>query len=293
MTGSIGTALLLTLAMAAAVPAPDPSYRSSLEQWRREREARLRAEDGWLSVAGLFWLEQGANTFGSGPSQAIILPADAAPERAGALNLAGRRVTVHLEAGVAATLNGQAVTTAELRPDSADVLVLGRLRLQVIERGDRFGLRMRDPEAPQRRAFTGLEWYPVQESYRVTARFVPAASPRSIPIPNVLGQVNHMPSPGRVVFTLRGRQLSLDPVLEEGSPQLFFIFRDTTAGKGTYPAGRFVYADPPKEGKVVLDFNKAYSPPCAFTNFATCPLPPKQNRLNVAISAGEKDPKLH
>jgi uncharacterized protein (DUF1684 family) len=136
--------------------------------------------------------------------------------------------------------------------------------------------------------FTGLRWFPVQEDYRVEGRFVPYTSAKTIAVPNILGQVEEMPSPGYVAFTIGGREVRLDPVLEEpGASELFFIFRDQTTGKETYPAGRFLYAAMPKDGRVTLDFNKAYSPPCAFTPFATCPLPPKQNRLPVRIEAGE------
>ena len=131
------------------------------------------------------------------------------------------------------------------------------------------------------------------EAYRVRARFVPAPSPRTIPIPNVLGQVEAMPSPGQAIFTLGGREYRLEPVLERGETQLFFIFRDQTAGRETYPSGRFLYADPPQDGTLVLDFNRAYSPPCAFTDFATCPLPPPQNRLPLRIEAGEHRPAGH
>jgi uncharacterized protein (DUF1684 family) len=163
--------------------------------------------------------------------------------------------------------------------------------MYVIERGGRFALRVKDPESARRRSFRGLDWFPVRESYRVTARFVPYEPPKAIPIANVLGTVEPMPSPGYVVFSLNGREFHLDPVLEDpAAKELFFIFRDETAGKQTYPAGRFLYADLPKDGRVVLDFNKAYSPPCAFTSFATCPLPPRQNRLDVRIEAGEKRP---
>jgi uncharacterized protein (DUF1684 family) len=288
----------LALAAALTAIAPPPSeYRQSIEVWRRERETRLKAEDGWLAVAGLFWLHEGANRFGAEASNEIVLPAGSAPAHAGVLALTSKRVTVRLEPEVTATVDGQPVKAErELKPDTPgppDVLRLGRLRLSIIERGGRYGLRLRDPESARRRSFTGLRWYPIDDSYRVTARFVPSRAGRTIPIPNVLGQVEEMPTPGRVEFTVRGQRLRLDPVLEEGSTDLFFIFRDQTAGKETYPAGRFLYADPPRDGAVVLDFNKAYSPPCAYTDFATCPLPPKQNRLAVAIAAGEKKPLGH
>jgi uncharacterized protein len=279
-------ALLVSLASLGASP-PPPSYRESIESWRQEREKKLRAEDGWLAVAGLFWLREGDNRVGSGADNEVVLPADAAPARAGTLVLHDGRVMFRAAPGLEAASVG---AERELKPDSKDVVTLGRLRLSVIERSGRYGLRVRDPENARRRGFAGLAWYPVDSTYRVEARFVPAPAPRSLEIVNVLGDLLKMPSPGHVEFTLQGRALRLEPVLEEGSPELFFIFRDTTAGRETYPAGRYLYAQPPQEGRVTLDFNKAYSPPCAFTDFATCPLPPQGNRLPIAVRAGEKRP---
>lgn len=285
------------LAAALATPAADPVYRAGIETWRQQREARLKADDGWLAVAGLFWLDEGPNRFGSGPDNAIVLPAGAAPPVAGTFELRQGRVGVRVEPGVAVTAAGQPVTAMELRSDEPgppDVLKLGRLSLQVIVRGGRYGIRMRDPESEARRGFAGLRWFPIRDDLRFEARFVQWPSPRTIPIPNVLGQVNDLPSPGYVEFTVEGRRLRLEPVIEEpGAEELFFIFRDQTAGQETYPAGRFLYAAMPKDGVVVLDFNKAYSPPCAFTAYATCPLPPPQNRLPVRIEAGEKNPHAH
>jgi uncharacterized protein len=278
-------ALGLPAVLALGTAPVQPTYKASIEDWRGEREARLRAEDGWLAVAGLHWLHEGANTLGTTAGNDIVLPAGSAPGRAGTVTLREGRVTL--------TLTDGAPSQRSIVPDSDDVVALGRLHLSVIERSGRLGLRVRDPEAPRRRGFEGLTWYPVDESYRVEARFVPAGKARTIAVANVLGDLLDMPSPGHVEFTLRGRALRLEPVLEEGSPRLFFIFRDQTAGRSTYPAGRYLYAEPPQAGRVALDFNKAYSPPCAFTDFATCPLPPPQNRLAVAVEAGEKNPTRH
>jgi uncharacterized protein len=277
---------------AASASQPDPAYRAEIQKWREEREARLKGDGGWLQVAGLFWLKDGANRFGTDPTNEIVLPAGSALPRAGVFELKGGKTSVRMEPGVLATVDGMPVTTRELRadvPGPPDVLKLGpRLTLHVIERGGRFGIRMKDKESALLKEFTGLRWFPIREDYRVNARFVPYTPPKKVPIPNVLGQVEELPSPGYAVFTLGGRELRLDPVLEEpGATELFFIFRDETAKKETYPAGRFLYTAMPKDGAVVLDFNKAYSPPCAFTPYATCPLPPKQNRLPVRIEAGE------
>jgi len=144
--------------------------------------------------------------------------------------------------------------------------------------------------SPQRKAFRGLSWFEVDEAYRVTARFVPYGAMKPLSVPNVLGYTEKMLSPGYAVAHLGGKEIRLEGVLEDPrATQLFFIFRDLTTGKETYPAGRFLYSDLPREGRVVIDFNRAYNPPCAFTPFATCPLPPKENWLPVRVEAGEKD----
>jgi uncharacterized protein (DUF1684 family) len=289
----LGLAAMAAAAVApASVAAPDPAYRAEVQKWRDEREARLKGDGGWLQVAGLFWLKEGDNAFGTDPKGAIVLPAGSAPAHAGVFELKSGKVAVRMEPGVEASVGGKTAATLELRPDvpgPPDVVKLGpRLTLHVIERGGRLGIRMKDTQSPLLQQFTGLRWFPVREEYRVQARFVPHTPPKKVPVPNILGQVEDLPSPGCAAFTLGGREVRLDPVLEEpGATELFFIFRDETAKKETYPAGRFLYTAMAKDGTVVLDFNKAYSPPCAFTPYATCPLPPRQNRLPVRIEAGE------
>jgi uncharacterized protein (DUF1684 family) len=293
--------VVLLAALARLVPvaaASGPSYEDAIQKWRGEREARLKADDGWLAVAGLFWLEDGDWSFGSAKASRIVLPASA-PALAGVFTFSKGETRFSLEPGVVATLagNDKPVTSGVLRPDTSgkpDILILESLTLQVIERGGRYGIRLKDKESEARKRFPGLRWFPVRQAYRVEARWVPNEGLTTIAISNVIGQVQQLPSPGHAVFTLAGRQLTLDPVLEEPEAnELFFIFRDQTAPGETYGAGRFLYSDMPKDGKVVLDFNKAYSPPCAFTPYATCPLPPKQNRLPVRIEAGEKKPAGH
>jgi uncharacterized protein (DUF1684 family) len=178
-------------------------------------------------------------------------------------------------------------TDRELWADSADVAKVGRLSLFVIKRGEKYGIRLKDPESEYRREFHGIEVFPASAEYRVTAKWV--AEPAKIPILNVLGQTEEMKSPGYAVFRIHGQEYRLRPVLEaDDAQELFFIFRDQTSAKETYGAGRFLYSEMPKDGHVVLDFNKAYNPPCAFTPYATCPLPPPENRLAVRIEAGEK-----
>jgi len=284
----------LLLAAGSAARAEDVAYRVEIEQWRTQREARLKADGGWLAVAGLFWLKDGPNRFGSASANDIVLPASV-PARAGVFDFRAGKTTVSLDPGVAGTLEGKPVANGqELRPDSTDVVSLGRVTLQVIKRQDRVGIRMKDLDSQARREFKGLHWYPVKEAYRVTARWVAYPAPHAVPIANVLGQVDDLPSPGYAEFTLNGKTLRLEPVIEEpGDQELFVIFRDQTSAHETYGAGRFLYAAMPMDGKIILDFNKAYSPPCAFTAFATCPLPPRQNRLPVRIEAGELKPAEH
>jgi hypothetical protein len=281
----------------AAVGAPE-AYAREIDAWRAAREERLRADDGWLTVSGLFWLQDGANRAGSAEDDAVRLPASV-PPGAAVLELRQGRVSYRLSPGVSgATLDGApAPASGELRADDAgrpSLLGFGPVTLHVIRRGERVGVRAKDRDSAARRDFKGLDWYPVDASWRLEARFVAHAEPVFVRVPNVLGQVLDMPSPGDVVFTRDGHEVRLTPVLEEDdASELFFIFKDATSGKTTYPAGRFLYAPLPKDGRVTLDFNKAYSPPCAFTPYATCPLPPQSNRLGVAITAGEKSAAQH
>ncbi len=292
MSGAVVTLAFTALMLEPALGISAATHRREVELWQQQREARLRADGGWLTVTGLHWLKDGATTFGSDGKNDIVLPAHSAPARAGTFTLVRGQVTAECAPGVAATLAGKPVTRTALRTDAhnatPDVLALGALTMQIIDRGGRLGVRLKDSKSPARANFKGLRFFPVKPDYRVIARFVPHPKPVVLPIPNVLGNTEPLPSPGRVLFTLAGRELQLDPVIEvPGDTQLFYIFRDATSGKSTYGAGRFFYSDMPRDGQVVLDFNKAYSPPCAFTAFATCPLPPKQNRLPIAVEAGE------
>ena len=291
----------MPLAVAAAVlglagdGGADEAYRATVKKWRDERQARLKADGGWLSVAGLAWLKPGENRFGTDKTAAVVLPAGSAPPLAGVFELKGTETTVRLAEGTQARMAGlPLVGPAVLRPDSGDVVELGSVSLQVIERGGRFGIRLKDKNAAARREFTGCRWYEVKEGYRIEAKWVPHPEPRPLKVPNILGQTESMPSPGYAEFKVAGTTVRLDGVLETPqSTQLWFILRDQTSGKDTYPAGRFLYAELPKDGRVVLDFNRAYNPPCAFTAYATCPLPPPQNWMPVKIEAGELNYGTH
>jgi uncharacterized protein (DUF1684 family) len=284
--------LLAALMLIANSPphpmAPDAAYQAEIEKWREAREARLKADDGWLTVAGLFWLKHGDNTVGTDPSSDLVLPKGSAPAKVGVLDFHDGITSFQAASGVSVTLDGQPAKSGVLKPDSSgspDLLSVNELTMFVIERGERYGIRLRDKNSLMRKAFKGLKYYPPKEGYRVVGKFVSYDPPKTIPIPNILGQVEQTPSPGYVVFTLKGRECRLDSITEGDT--LFFIFKDLTSGKETYPPGRFLNTEMPKNGEVILDFNKAYNPPCAFTPYATCALPPEQNKLAIAIEAGE------
>ncbi|MEP6593855.1 MAG: DUF1684 domain-containing protein [Acidobacteriota bacterium] len=279
---------LRIVARGGAGAAPRTSYQDEIGRFREARAVDLKAADGWLTVAGLFWLKPGPNVAGSAPGSDVLLPAKA-PARLGVFTLVEERVTFVPAAGAGVTAAGKPVASAiEAPADDAAALASGDLRMFVIRRDDRFGVRLRDLKNPSRAQFRALRYFPVRTAYRVRATFVAYAQPRTIRIPNVLGQVLDMSSPGYVTFTIGGRQLRLEPVFETDEHEdFFFIFKDLTSRDATYGAGRFLHTPLPRAGMVDLDFNKAYNPPCAFTDFATCPLPPKENQLDVRIEAGE------
>ncbi len=272
-------------------PASAPShFEAETRAWHAGRIARLSSEDGWLSLVGLHWLEEGETRLGSAPDNALVLPASV-PARLGTLTRKADTVSLALPPGVSVTVDGKPFQGGVLRTDaegSPDTVALGTVRFFIIRRGDRLGVRVKDAEAPTRKGFHGIPTYAPSAAWRLEGRFEPSTTGKKIAVPNVLGEVEDMVSPGTVVFTVGGQEYRLSPVEEPGSNQFFFIFGDLTNRDETYGAGRFLYTDLPKDGKVVLDFNRAYNPPCAFTPFATCPLPPPQNKLKVRVEAGEK-----
>lgn len=276
----------------AKVESENANYLKAIEQWRAERIAEINGEDGWTTLVGLFWLKPGSNKLGSDPSNDIVLPLPSPQKFVGSIILDNGIVRLEAEPTAGITSDGKTVTSMELQSDEKGkptTLFLRSLKLLVIKRGDKLGLRVKDNRHPARANFAGLEYFPIGLKWNLKANFVPYSPPKSVPITNVLGMVEDMVSPGALVFEIDGNSYRLDPVLEKGSNKLFVIFSDKTAGKETYGAGRYLYADPPgADGKVILDFNKAHNPPCAFTKFATCPLPPRQNRLSIRIEAGEK-----
>jgi uncharacterized protein len=258
------------------------THRQDVEHWRQQRETSLKADDCWLTVAGLFWLTDGENTVGSDHSSVILLPRG--PAHLGVFEFHRGKTNFRPAPGI----NVPARTALKSDTDGApDLVQYSDFTMFIIHRGDRYAVRLKDKQSEFRESFTGLRWYPVRDEYLVTAKWVRYPEPKMMAVPKILGETEQQPSPGYAVFQLHGRECQLHPVIEED--KLFFIFRDQTSGKETYPSGRFLYADSPPDGQVVLDFNKAYNPPCAFTPYATCPLPPRENRLAVRIEAGELD----
>jgi uncharacterized protein len=280
MTRKLAAAALLTLTMSAT-----DNYQQEVEHWRAERQKKLAAEDGWLTVVGLDWLKEGENRVGADPSSEVVLPPGSAPQRVAVIRLHEGKAVLHPTPGVPLTLNGKPATETTLREDD-DILAINRLKFYVIQRGDRTGIRLKDNDSATRKHFQGLTWYPVDPTWRIQARFTAWTTPHSMGFHNTIGQEETEPSPGYATFQKDGREFRLEAMLDDG--KLFFVLRDETSGKTTYGASRFLYTEQAKNGTVWLDFNQAENPPCAFTAFATCPLPPPQNRLALAITAGEK-----
>ena len=272
----LAISLLLALGCQKEKQVDAVSHRNEILKWQTERSARLQREDGWLSLVGLHWLPE---------EESEPIPGVKLVRRAG---------VVALNSSQGMTIDGKPVKAPmQLIDDSSEngptVVQMGTKRFQVIKRGERYGLRVKDSQADTRVHFQGLDYYPIDPKWRVEAKFEPYNPPKKIPITDITGMTSDNPSPGALVFTVDGKEYRLDPILEQGEKDYFIIFRDATSKDETYPAGRYLYASPAgPDGKVIVDFNKAYNPPCTFTPFATCPLPPLQNRLPIRIEAGEK-----
>ncbi len=279
---------------AASTPT-NPEYVADIDDWHEGRVDKLRSETGWLSVVGLHWLSEGEQSFGSDPESDIVFPEKTAP-KIGTFRLAEGQVTIVVEPGVEVKAAGEPVGELQLATDETGEpteLELGSLLFYPIRRADRVGIRVKDRESASIADFEGIERYPVDAAWRRVAIFERYDEVKTIKVPNVLGVVNDEPCEGAVVFEVDGESYRIDAITG-GDGELFLIFGDTTNGKETYGAGRFLYTDQPAaDGKVVVDFNRAYNPPCAFTPFATCPLPPHQNELPMAVRAGEKSYGKH
>jgi hypothetical protein len=292
------TALTLGLLQAGCgrkAPAVDPGYLAEIEKWRAERLISLTSEDGWLTVVGLSWLRPGENRFGSDPGNEVVLPGRGTPALVGTLELRqDGTALLHPGPGTGLTLGGSPATERVLASDRTgkpDILGVGSIRFYLIDRSGKLAVRVKNPHSARRVGFAGIRHFPVDPAYRVEARFEPYQKPREVAVATIQGPEQKMLVPGVVRFTIRGKALALEPFVSSPEDDTFFIvFRDATSGSETYGAGRFLDATAPAKGsrKVVLDFNRAYSPPCAFTPYATCPLPPRQNELPLRIEAGEK-----
>jgi uncharacterized protein len=263
------------------------TYRHQIEAWQKHRETGLRSPTGWLTLAGLFWLSPGKHTIGSGDTSDFLLPKDA-PSQVGIFEVSGKEVTFTSLDGTEVSINGQpfkgsTVLKHNEDDDKCDKVEAGPVQFLVMDRDDRLAIRVKDRNSQTLKQFKGTEFFPINPAYRFEAKFT--ESPTKIPVPNILGKTEMQESPGVVEFTFQGQTLRMRPVYE--GKTLFFIFKDLTSKDRTYQAGRMVNTPLPENGKVLLDFNKAYNPPCIFTPFATCPLPPKENVLPVRIEAGE------
>lgn len=265
------------------------TYTQEIAEWQQKRDAELRNPDGWLTLAGLLWLEPGRNSFGGDSSNAICFPGLSIP-RLGEFIVSDDRVEVVIAPGAEVTCQGTPVTQMLLTGTETDeqVLAYGSLRWFVMRRDGRWAVRLRDRSHPALAGFQGVEYFPIDSAWRVPARLVAHSTPVTIPVPTILGTVNQTPSPGILHFSLNGTEHQLIPLGKAGKP-LSLIFADATSGQETYGSGRFLTVNAPNaDGETVIDFNRAYNPPCAFTPFATCPLPPAGNRLAIPIPAGEK-----
>jgi uncharacterized protein (DUF1684 family) len=287
------------------------SWQQNLAAWRKQREMQVSARDGWLTLAGLEWLKPGVNTIGSAADNTIHLPPQAPAHMALLTVMGGGHSGANAKTSDATviqllsptggfppdfTVDGEPPREGSLQLERANAATMAwrGLSLAILRRGDRFVLRIKDADSPMRTAFNGLNWYQPDQQYRVTAHWVPFIPPIVEEIPTVLGTTLKVPAPGLAMFMLNNKIMRLEPVIEDpAGKSLFFILRDETSATTTYGGGRFLHTGLPdhglaEPGTLVLDFNQLENPPCAYTNYATCPLPPKQNQLDIQIPAGEK-----
>ncbi len=291
-------ALVIIFSLSACVtnkPTPieaSPGYEEQILEWHKTRNARLNQPDSWLTLAGLFWLEQGDNSFGSADDNRLVFPGENIPASMGVLNLEAKSVSIRVGDAVQIYLNGQIVSESELRMDSSgepDVLTWGSLTWYIIQRGERIGVRLKDSRHPNYVNFKPTELFPISRNWRIPATLELFETATSVDIVNVLGDSSPNATPGLLHFEIAGHPYTLTPLADPGDDSYFIIFGDATNGLSTYGAGRFLVIPAVDEnGQTVIDFNKSYNMPCVFSPYATCPLPPDENLLPVAIEAGEK-----
>ncbi len=288
----MGLNFLAFWAAPAIAAGAEIAFARETAAWRAERVAALTKADGWLSLIGLHFLKEGANRVGSAKDNEVVLAAG--PARAGEVTLgADGAVSFVPEPAVGALVDGKSVAQAVLKAGEGVVkptlVAVGTVSFFVIERGGKKALRVKNSESERRAQFVGIDYFPIEPSWSIAARWVEFEKSRQIPLTNILGQVSPALVPGKAVFEWEGKTYELLAIDEGPHEPLFFVISDATSGKETYAAARFIYAERAKDGKIVLDFNRAENPPCAFTPFATCPLPPKENRLPFAVTAGERN----
>jgi uncharacterized protein (DUF1684 family) len=269
----IGIAAFAVISLAAT----SASYVDSIKAWQEHRNQGLREPDSWLTLVGLFWLHPGDNTIGSAPTNDFILPEKSAPQHVGILHLEGDKITFH-------PADHSAAKVLSYDDEKPDQVHAGSVLFFIIKRGDRYAVRAKDSQSPTLKNFAGLTYFPINPALHFEARLIPDA--KKIPILNILGETEMQDSPGLVEFKYQGSTYHLRPIFE--GKTLFFLFKDPTNKELTYQAGRMLNTPLPVDGKVDLDFNRSYNPPCTFTPYATCPLPPPENRLPFAVEAGEK-----
>jgi uncharacterized protein (DUF1684 family) len=284
------TILIFILSFYVVLAQTSNEYTKEIKDWDANRVVRLKSETGWLNLAGLFWLDEEKNTFGTGKENKFVFPAGTITEKGGYFVREGSKVTLIANYKTDIKVNGVSAQEALVfHPDSSLVPTMsyGDLRWSIIQREDRIGVRLRNLKSENISHFKGIERFPIDINWRIKAKLIKDKKIKTIPISNVLGQTIQTKIAGKLIFSINNIEYQLDALDED--EELFVIFGDKTNVDETYPAGRFVYASKPdKLGFTYLDFNKAYNPPCAFTSFATCPLPPKQNILPIKITAGEK-----
>jgi uncharacterized protein len=264
---------------------------AAVNAFHAEREKVLLADDGWFTVAGLHFLNPGENKFGSDPLNDIVLEYGDVPKQAGVITMNGNTVTIKAANGQTLMYNGKPAKEGVLHlaenGKPADLISYKTTTFFLHYSGPRLAIRVRDQNAPLRRNFSGLKWYPANPAMKVVGQFTPLAKPKTVQAPNILGDLEPFEVPGTVAVTIGGKTANLEAW--QSGKQLWFVFRDLTSADATYPSARFLYTDAPgPDGKVVMDFNRARNPPCAYNQWTTCPLPPSSNKLPIRIEAGEK-----
>ncbi len=288
---------LVLLAFVAASCSTLPPAPADWTAWQTRRNESIGGTNGWTTLIGLHWLKEGDNSAGSAPTNQVVLRSDRVPNNIGVFTRTGKSVTFTAAENVDVRVRGEKVGRMELKTDASSGptrLQVGAVSMVAIERGDRLGLRVRDPDSATRRAFKGLRWFPYNPAWRLEGKFVAFPVAEKLRVPDVTGAIQEFTGPGAIEFTVHGSVYRLTVVQEPGDPDFFLMFHDETSGVSTYGAGRFLsVSKPDADQRVVIDFNRAYTPPCGFTAFATCPIPPRQNWLKLAVKAGELNPAGH